>query len=91
MALRCYRLPHNVFVDTLIVGTSSNHWNKSAEIFATNFGWMRVFLMKSKSVSHETLQLMFQIDGVPPQIIVDGSKEQVESDFHAIVRNLGVA
>ena len=37
--------------------------------------------MKRKSEAHEYLPLMFQRDGVPPRMIVDGSKEQVEGDF----------
>ena len=37
--------------------------------------------MKRKYEAHEELSLMFQRDGVLPQIIFDGSKEQVGGDF----------
>ena len=37
--------------------------------------------MKNNSESHEDFSLMFQRDGVPPRMIVDGFKEQVVGDF----------
>ena len=80
-ALRYQMLPHNVFGDTLVVGTTSKRGNKYAELFTTKFGWTRAFTTERKSKAHEALSLMFQRDGVPPQMIVDGSKEQVEGDF----------
>ena len=38
--------------------------------------------MKQKSDAHETLSLLFQRGGVPPQICVDNSKEQSLGIFH---------
>ena len=70
-----------MFRDTLTAGTTSKRGKKYAEVFATNFGLTRTFPMKSKSESHEDFQLMFQRDGLTPQMIVDGSKEQVGGDF----------
>ena len=67
-------LPHNVFGDTLISGNTSKSRNKYAEVFTTDFRWMRAFPMKSKSEAHKYLSLIFQIDGVLPRVIVDGSK-----------------
>ena len=72
---------HSVFGDTLIAGTVSKRGNKYAEVFATSFGWTRVFPMKKKSEAHEGLSLQFQRDGMPLACIVDRSKEQVEGDF----------
>ena len=66
-----------MFGYTLITGTTSKRRNKYAQLFATNFGWTREFLMKSNSKYHEALYLIVQRDGVPPRIIVDLSKEQV--------------
>ena len=56
-------------------------WKKYAEVFATNSRWTRAFPMKRKYEAHEELSLMFQRDGVLPQIIFDGSKEKVGGDF----------
>ena len=80
-ALRYRRLPHPVFGDTLIAGTTSLQGNKYAEVFATSFGWSRAFPMQHKSDAHEALSLLFQRDGVPPACIVDGSLEQVKGEF----------
>ena len=79
--LRYKRLPCNVFADTLISGTVSKRGNKYAEIFATDFGWARAYPMKRKGEAHEALSLLFQRTGVPDNLIVDGSKEQVQGDF----------
>ena len=47
--------------------------------------------MKNKGNAHETLSLFFKIDGVPPKMVMDGSKDQTlgssrnkiqEADFH---------
>ena len=80
-ALRYLRLPHNLFGDTLIAGTTSKRGNKYSEVFANNFGWTHSFSMKSKSEVHEAFSLMFHKYGVPPRMIFEGSKEQVEGDF----------
>ena len=62
----------------LISGTVSKRGNKYAEIFATDFGWARAYPMKRKGEAHEALSLLFQRTGVPDNLIVDGSKEQVQ-------------
>ena len=70
-----------MFADTLISGTVSKRGNKYAEIFATDFGWARAYPMKRKGEAHEALSLLFQRTGVPDNLIVDGSKDQVQGDF----------
>jgi hypothetical protein len=37
--------------------------------------------MTRKGATHETLSLLFHHDGVPPTMVLDGSKEQTKSDF----------
>ncbi len=37
--------------------------------------------MTRKGAAHETLSLLFHRDGVPPTMVLDGSKEQTKSDF----------
>ena len=37
--------------------------------------------MKKKSEAHEALSLLFSCEGVPPVMITDGSKEQVQGQF----------
>ena len=38
--------------------------------------------MKLKSEAHETLSLLFQEDGVPPEIICDNAKEIIQDEFN---------
>ena len=45
--------------------------------------------MKRKSEDHEDLSLMFQRYGVPPQMIVDVSKDHVEGDFTRKCKEVG--
>jgi hypothetical protein len=37
--------------------------------------------MTRKGEAHETLSLLFHCDGVPPNMVLDGSKEQTKGDF----------
>ena len=37
--------------------------------------------MKKKSDAHKILSLVFKRDGVPPEMIMDGSNESTKSDF----------
>ena len=45
--------------------------------------------MAKKGDAHEALSLLFQRDGVPPKIIVDGSKEQTLGNFKRKVAEAG--
>jgi hypothetical protein len=50
-------------------------------MYATSFGWLQVQPMKKKSDAQKTLSLVFQRDGVPPKMIMGGSKEQTMGRF----------
>jgi transposase len=90
--LRCRRIAHEVFTDTLETSVPSWHrQNRYAQVFATSFGWIRVYPMKRKSDAHEGLSsLMARRDGVPRSIIMDGSKEQTLGVFRKKAREMGV-
>ena len=45
--------------------------------------------MQRKAEAHEALSLLLQRDGVLPEIIVDGSKEQTLGDFRRKAREAG--
>ena len=45
--------------------------------------------MDKKGDAHETFSLLFQLDAVPPKMIVDGSKEQTLGDFKREVAEAG--
>jgi hypothetical protein len=79
--VRYPRMPHPVFGNTMFAGTESKNGNKYCQVFATNFGWARAPPLKQKGEAHEALWLMFKHDRVPPEMILDGSKEQVKGAF----------
>ncbi len=74
--LRYKRLPHMTFTDTMFAGTPSRSGNKCAQVYATSFGWARAHPMTRKGEARETLFLLFHCYGVPPTMVLDGSKEQ---------------
>jgi hypothetical protein len=84
--LRYKRLPHPCFTDTLVTGTPSRQGHKYAQVYCTSFGWMCAHPTKRKGEAHETLSLLFHRDGVPPVMILDGSKEQTLGDFRRKLR-----
>ena len=88
--LRYRRLSHEMFTDTLKAKVPS--WlrrNLYAQVFTTRFGWTRVYPMRKKSDAHEGLTLLAQRDGVPPVIVMDGSKEQTMGEFRRKAKQLG--
>ena len=82
---------HEMFTDTLEANAVSwFHQNQYAQVFATCFGWSRVFPMKRKANAHDGLSLMAQLDGILPCIIMDGSKEQTMRTFRRKAKEMGV-
>jgi hypothetical protein len=55
--------------------------NKAAQIFCTDFGFVRAFPLKKEKESHEALSLLFHRDGFPNIMVMDGAKAQVEGEF----------
>ena len=85
-----YRLlQHDVSGDTLLDGTKSKRGNKYAEVFVTKFGWSRAFTIDKKGDVQEAISLLFQRDGVPPKVIVDGPKEHTLEVFKRKVAEAG--
>ena len=72
---------HPLYTDTMIAGTVSKPVNNNAQVYVTSYGWKRLFPMKLKSDDNETLPLIFKRYGVPPEMIMDNSKEILSSDF----------
>ncbi|KAI2510528.1 Reverse transcriptase (RNA-dependent DNA polymerase) [Fragilaria crotonensis] len=88
--LRYRRLAIDCFTDTLISNTVSRRNNKYAQIFATSDGWCRAYPMSKKSMAHEGLSLLFQREGVPNTIIMDGAREQTMGLFRKKCREVSV-
>ena len=87
--LRYNRLPHSMFTDTLLADTASQHGHKFAQVFATSYGWSRTIPMTKKSNAPFALDRLFKHEGVPPEMIMDGSKEQTLGNFSYKLRDAG--
>jgi hypothetical protein len=74
-------LCHDVFTDMMQAKTKSCWGDLYTQVYATGFHWSRAHPMKKKSNAHTSLSLVFQRDGVPPKIIMVGSKEQTMGRF----------
>ena len=71
----CYHdLEHPVFLDTMFASAVSRRCNRCAQVYTTDFGWARAFLMASRNEAHETLSLLFARDGVPQLVYVTTQK-----------------
>jgi hypothetical protein len=67
----------------------SRQQNKAAQIFCTDFGFVRAFPMKFESKAHESLSLLFHRDGVLNVMVMDGSKAQHEGQFRRKLHDAG--
>jgi hypothetical protein len=86
--LRC-RLPVTMYTDTMYSTILSRQKNKAAQIFCTDFGFVRAFTLKKENEAHEALSLIFHRDGVPNVMVMDGAKAQVEGEFRKKLRDTG--
>jgi predicted nucleic-acid-binding Zn-ribbon protein len=76
--LRYHLLPVTMYTGTMFSKILSIQDNKAAQIFCTDFGFVRAFPLKKETEAHEALFLLFQRDGVPNDMVMDGAKAQVE-------------
>jgi hypothetical protein len=76
--IRYRRLPVTMYTATMYYTILSRKDNEAAQIFCTDFGFVREFPMKKEKEAHEALSLLFNRYGVPNVMVVDGSKAQVE-------------
>jgi hypothetical protein len=53
--LRYHHLTVTMFTDTMYSTIPSRQKNKAAQIFCTDFGFVRAFPMKTESEAHEAL------------------------------------
>jgi hypothetical protein len=87
--LRFRRLPFPMFTDTMYSTIFSRQEIKAAQVFCTDFGFVRAFPTKKESEAQEALSLLFHRDGVPNVMVMDGTKAQVEGDFRRKLRDAG--
>jgi hypothetical protein len=85
--LRYRRLPVTMYTATMFSTILSRQNNKAAQIFCTDFGFVRAFPLKKEKEAHADLSLIFHRDGVPNIIVIDGAKAQVEGGFRRKLRD----
>jgi hypothetical protein len=79
-----------LFTDTLFSKQPSLQGNKCAQVFSTDNGWVRAYPLKKKSEAHDALSLLFQREGVPNAMVMDGALEQVQGEFRRKCRQAAV-
>jgi hypothetical protein len=79
--LRYRRLTVTMYTDKMFSTILSRKNNKAAQIFCTDFGFVRAFPLKKEKEAHEALYLLFHRDGVPNAMVMDGAKAQVGWEF----------
>jgi hypothetical protein len=83
-----YRLfPVTMYTDTMYSTILSIQDNKAAQIFCTDFDFVRAFPMKKEKEAHEALSLLIHRGVVPNMMVMDGSKAQVEGEFRRKMRD----
>jgi hypothetical protein len=87
--LRYRRLSVTTFTDTMYSTILSRQQNKEAQIFCTDFGFVRAFPMKLEREAHEALSLLFHRDGFPNGMVTDEAKAQTEGEFRRKLRDAG--
>ena len=88
--LRYRRLPCTMFTDYMKSNVKSHRGNIGAQVFATREGWARAFGLKKESDNHHALSLLFQRDGAPNAMVMDGAKSQVRGQFRKKLRDASV-
>jgi hypothetical protein len=87
--LRYRRLPVTMYTDTMYSTILSRQMNKAAQIFTTDFGFVRAFPLKKEKEGHEDFSLLFHRGGVPNIMVMDGSKAQVEGELRRKLSDAG--
>lgn len=80
-----------MFTDTTFAGTKSKRGNTAAQVFATSFGWSRAYPITSKKDAYEALSIVgfLKTEGIPPNTIMGGSKEQTLGKFRRKLWEVG--
>ncbi len=78
-----YRCMHHQIFTDMMVSNTYLHWNnKCAQVVVSDFGWVHVYPMIAKGEGHKALFLMFQYEGLPLWMLMDGSKEMMQGKSH---------
>jgi hypothetical protein len=82
-------LTSSIYHDTLFSLIKSTRGNTCTQIYASDFGWSRIFHMKKESDVHATLDEVFHRYGVPKSLISDQAKSLTQGEFKRKARQAG--
>ena len=71
-----------VFADMMFANTVSKRGNSCAPVYATDCRWTRAFQMTSRSETHETLLLLFAMDGVLPACVSNNANDIIQGKLY---------
>lgn len=89
--LRYNRLSCQIYSDTFFANCSSLTGNKCAQLFVTDFGYLKFTAMKNKSEAGFALQELIREVGIPPRIHTDGAKELTSGKWREVCRDSNIA
>ena len=79
--LRCNQLPYTVFTDAMKSTVESTRQNQFAQVYCTDFHWVRAHPMRKESEAHHTSSTMPKDVGIPVKMVMDNAKTQVQGQF----------
>jgi hypothetical protein len=87
--IRYRRLPVTMYTDKMYSTILSRQKNKAAQIFCTDFGFVRAFPLKKEKEENEAFSLLFHRYGATNGMVMDGAKARVEGGFRRKMRDAG--
>jgi len=88
--LRYNRLSCQMYSDTFFANCSSLTGNKCAQLFVTDFGYLKFTAMKNKSEAGYALQELIGEVGIPLRIHTDGAKELTNGKWKEVCRDSNI-
>jgi hypothetical protein len=88
--MRYKHLKGNLYTYYMFSKVKSTRENIGGQIYVSDCEWQRFYPTSSKSLSHETFDLLAHREGILDVLISDQAKEQVAGELCRKVREAGV-
>ena len=88
--LRYNRLSCQMYSDTFFTNCASPTGNKCAQLFVTDFGYLKFTAMKNKSEAGYASQELIREVGIPPRIHTDGAKVLTNGKWKEVCRDSNI-
>ena len=70
-----------MFTDTYFSSIEYTRVNTCAQIWTNDIEWIRIDPISTKIHAHHSAKNMFNNDGVPSKIVMDGDREKIVGKF----------